>query len=145
MKGTRILSDTPMLDHVAGEGLVSQPVPESRTSLLVLTSSSSVPSSPMTVTSPLDDTNIIHHVMSYIGCDQYRFVAMIDRRFKDVYEHLFPGNTRTSISASTIGLAKICFEEVDECLHNELCCSAATHGDLEALKYLRLMDVGGIQ
>ena len=88
------------------------------------------------------DQSSLTEIVSFIGSNQYRFVAAINRRFHDAYLHAFPDNKETEINASTVSHAKICFEEwgmysaLDEDQRQDLCCSAAKHGSLPALLYL---------
>jgi hypothetical protein len=41
---------------------------------------------------PLEDLDIlpVHHIVSFVGPNQYRFVAAISKDFKASYCHLFP-------------------------------------------------------
>jgi hypothetical protein len=93
------------------------------------------------VVSPLDDTNLLQHILSYVGNKQYRFVAPVNQNFRSVYLQLFNNNKSTKINASTIQHAKIC---IAECNHPTmdateplLCNSAARHGSISTLVYLR--------
>ena len=88
--------------------------------------------------SPLDDLDvfILSEIISYIGPYHYYFVAMINRRFRERYIEVFPKNTKTSVNASTVGYADVCYQTkcYDE---SKICDSAAKYGSLPALQYLR--------
>ena len=94
--------------------------------------------------------DVLKHVVSFVGDKQYRFVASINRRFKDAYVEAFPGTKRTAMNACTLKHAKICWNELVPgpgearsmiCDKQEkLCASAVFHGNLQALQYLRSVD-----
>jgi hypothetical protein len=88
--------------------------------------------------SPFYNLDILQHIISFVGQNQYRFVAIINPSFKKVYLQLFPENRETYCNASTIEHAKICFEESGDYINErKLCESAAKHGNLPVLQYLR--------
>ena len=80
-------------------------------------------------------------IIAYVGINQYRFVASINKRFRDIYLKVFPGNKRTTICVSTVQQAKICIEEVRKGssyrFEYQLCRTAARHGNLLALQFFR--------
>ena len=97
--------------------------------------------------SPLDDLDILvlSEVVSYIGPYHYYFVAMINRRFRERYIEVFPNNRKTSINASTVGYADVCYHSHYQFKYGyydlrKLCASAAKYGNLPALQYLRSID-----
>jgi hypothetical protein len=59
----------------------------------------------------LDDL-LLSKIISYVGQNQYRFVATLDRRFHKHYAQLFPNDTSTYLNASTLEVAKFCVEEL---------------------------------
>ena len=96
----------------------------------------------------LENLDILQHVVSYIGPRQYRFVASINRTFRTAYSHTFPNNTRTCIDASTVTLAKFCYEDFTSAvvrpsmttrwhLEAQILVSASKHGNVPALQFLR--------
>jgi hypothetical protein len=83
-----------------------------------------------------DDT--LQHILSFVGCNQYRFVASVSKDFQNAYHQLYPENKTTYCNASTIGHAKICIAECKGTRKSvTLCYSAIRHGSLPALQYLR--------
>ena len=107
-------------------------------------------------TSPIDNLDglLLSEIISFIGPFHYYFIATINRRFQESYLEVFP-NKETTINASTLGYAelcchsicrlryfdsrKLCASAVDD-TGRKLCASAAYHGCLPALKYLRSID-----
>ena len=92
--------------------------------------------------SPLDNMDIalLSEIISFVGSNQYRFVAMVNRRFHKTYFNLYPKYQWTYLNASTVKHAKICWEEInqnDYLFQTALCVSAAKNGCLLALQYLR--------
>jgi hypothetical protein len=91
----------------------------------------------------LDDDNILRDILSYVGEDQYRFVATVNRNFRNTYVSLYPDKT-TFLNVSTMGHATICCQEIcdREYSHCEeryrfiLCKNATKMGDLSILKFL---------
>jgi hypothetical protein len=92
--------------------------------------------------SVFDDNHLIQHILTFVGKNQYRFVAAVNRDFHAAYLHAFPGNTLTRIDLLTIGRATICYAEIPPGAHMQcaLCVSAARHGKLPVLQYLRSMN-----
>ena len=111
------------------------------------------------VLSPCDNnSDLFPHILSFVGKDQFRFIAAVNRSWKDAYTELFP-HKKTILNASTVEHAKICWDELgyDHSSNNEncdddddddyyrvgyeeetlLCRSAAKHGNLAALQFLR--------
>lgn len=87
------------------------------------------------------DVSLISEIISFIGPNQYRFVAGINKSFRWAHLQVFPYGKKTALNASTLELAKICFGELNVktnvFLKCELCQSAARHGNLAVLQYLR--------
>jgi hypothetical protein len=93
---------------------------------------------PLQEQSPIETLDTLQVILSFVGHGHYRFVAILNRQFKDVYTQLFRSDTRTYLSLSTLDLAKICYEESME--HQPvLCRCAARYGNLEVLQYLHSM------
>jgi hypothetical protein len=90
--------------------------------------------------SPLEDAHLLHHILSYVGGYQFRFVASVNQEFKATYIQLFP-DKQTYFDASTVEIATICYTESSQpCplqIQQQLCRSAVKHGSLAALQYLR--------
>ena len=89
------------------------------------------------------DEPLVSEIISLIGPNQYRFVAMINRKFLRLYTQLFPQNTNTYINTSTLNHAKIVFEELEFIKYydkfypsDQLCRFAIENGNLPLLKYL---------
>ena len=94
-------------------------------------------------TFPLDNPDLLKNILSFVGENQYRFVAVINRRFHEAYLETFPRNFVTYFTASTEKHARIAWDE----LHPHrikskkgLCRSAAMYGCLPALQFLRSVD-----
>jgi hypothetical protein len=101
--------------------------------------------------SPSENTDILRNVLMFVGKNRYRFIASVNRHFRDTYLELFPDNKETSYYLPTIGQAQICFDErnnvdtswyddeYDYTLNNDhlICWSAARYGHLHILQYLR--------
>jgi hypothetical protein len=100
------------------------------------------PTTPVTIVqSTLSDLDILKYILSFVGWNQYRFVASFNHTFYDAYLHLFPRNKFTYYTASSIRQAMICYQESNassnrwaQCV---LCASAAQYGSLITLQYLR--------
>ncbi len=104
--------------------------------------SMSSPSDLSAATLVLTNTSLVSEIVSSVGINQYRFVASINTSFRDAYSTVFPKNQSTARNASTLEHAKICWEEMDRNYRyvygqRKLCRSAAKHGNLPALMYLR--------
>jgi hypothetical protein len=81
------------------------------------------------------DELLLSTVVAYVGKYQYRFVAAINKRFRNGYLKVFPDNKCTIIGAFTLEQAKICFSELDQLpWRDRFCYSAARHGNLLALQ-----------
>jgi hypothetical protein len=96
--------------------------------------------SPMSRLSRFDDSCLLKCILSFVGNNQYRFVALINKEFQNVYLQLFPGNKSTYDNASTVEHAKICIAEcrrIRSLRNATLCNSAVRHGDVSTLLYLR--------
>jgi hypothetical protein len=93
----------------------------------------------ITAPKPFQNNDILQHIISFIGMKQYRFVAAISKDFQAVYRQVFPNDKSTCYNASSIEHAKISLESVYIRLTNSatLCNSAARHGSVPALAYLR--------
>ena len=95
------------------------------------------------VTSTLDDLHLLKHIISFVGRYQYRFIAATNHRFQEAYEALYPGYKITYLNASTEKIAKMCWNEIDhenvypQDREEELSGSAAAHGNLPVVKFLR--------
>ena len=88
--------------------------------------------------------DVLHLIVEYVGPYQYIFVARINRGFHEAHSKVFSDDSTTHINASTIALAKICFDELVDTRYyyvvksqHLLCSSAAKYGNLPALQYLR--------
>jgi hypothetical protein len=57
--------------------------------------------------SPFEDVNILQQIVSFVGQYQYRFVAGINKDFKDAYLQLFSDKHETYYNASTVKHAMI--------------------------------------
>jgi hypothetical protein len=90
---------------------------------------------------PLANVDILSYIFSFVGPDHYLCLAPVNRRFQSAYSNTFPGNYRTGLMASTVDLARMCWNELDtddsSSEQQELCRSAAAHGNLQALQWLR--------
>ena len=87
----------------------------------------------------LDDA-LVAEILTFVGPNQFRFVAGVNQKFYGAYLQHFPKKV-TYLNASTPNHAKICLYEMDKCMHIFqqllLCRSAANHGCLPALQWLR--------
>jgi hypothetical protein len=92
------------------------------------------------LSSPFHSVDILQHIISFVGVNQYRFVAPISHGFQLVYLKLYPGNKQTYFNASSLEHAEISLEGQDNRHSKALCTSAARHGSLSTLLYLRSMD-----
>jgi hypothetical protein len=123
-----------------------------------------------TMITPLQDSNILQNIISFVGQNQYRFVAAVNRDFQAVYLQLFPDNKHTYYNASSVGHATLCYNDLAESnevrlprpdftrterrrfrravskqknnifKQGKLMTSAAKYGNLSALQYLRSVD-----
>ena len=84
------------------------------------------------------DVSLISEIISFIGPNQYRFVAATSRKFRNAHLLVFPHQTNTYLNASTLERAKICLDEIiSQDFKSHLCRLAIRHGKLLVLKYLR--------
>jgi hypothetical protein len=108
------------------------------TTTATTTAASSIP------ISPLQNVNLLEHILEYVGNLQYRFVAGVCHDFKEVYLELYSNCKRTVYNTSTIGHTAICLEEGKLSQdHFDVQCalstSAARSGNLASLQYLHSM------
>ncbi len=95
---------------------------------------------------PLESVDLLKSILSFVGSKQYLYVAVVNRRFKEAYLEIYNGNKETNVNISTEKLAKFCWKEIDHNhyaagrLQRVLCASAAAHGSLPSLQYLRSMN-----
>jgi hypothetical protein len=94
---------------------------------------------------PFQHSDLLRHIISYVGEKQYRFVAAINKDFQAAYLELFHNDTQTYYNASTIKHAIISMEdgtvnddsmdddEVGLSSSSTLCTSAARHGSVFTL------------
>ena len=92
--------------------------------------------------SPIDifTIDMLKNIISFVGCDQYRFIAGANRSFQEAYLKVFSENKRTYFNASTEELARFCWSEIGPNHWNHqmaLSESAAKHGSIPSLQYLR--------
>jgi hypothetical protein len=84
--------------------------------------------------------DIVQHIVSLVGTNQYRFVAAINSDFKAAYLQLFPSNTKPYINGSTRKHAEISIESryYDDPggRATVLCDAVVRHGDVATLQYL---------
>jgi hypothetical protein len=88
---------------------------------------------------PFENLDILQNIISFIGENQYRFVAAVNNDFKAVYLQLFPDNKQTSYNASTVEHVKICLKSqyIHHTCTSTLCNSVARHGSISALIHLQ--------
>jgi hypothetical protein len=92
--------------------------------------------------SPLENFSLLQHILSFVGDNQYRFVALINKNFQDVYLRTFNYNKSTYYNASTVEHTDVC---IDECFRTRtlrnatLCNSAVRHGNVWTLSYLHAL------
>lgn len=93
--------------------------------------------------SPLENSELIRYVLSYVGPGHYRFVAAINRQFHLAYQQVHPDDYRkTYLRVTSLDLAAICYEESTEQHRSLLCRCAARYGNLEVLQYFRSRGCG---
>jgi hypothetical protein len=80
-------------------------------------------------------------ILSFVGHNQYRFVATINHKFHTIYLQLFPNNKRTHYNISTIEHTKISLEYtvLQNLRDARLSCLAARYGCISTLKYAQTM------
>ena len=109
-------------------------------------SSMSSPQPSAAETVPLENLDTLQQILSFVGIGHYLFVAATNRKFHEVYSALFPGDQETRLNASTEALARFCWEEIHHEIMSDadtsqkattLIGSAATHGNLPGLQFLR--------
>jgi hypothetical protein len=77
------------------------------------------------------DYDLLGQILSYVGRNQYRFVAAINKDFQKIFLQLFPDNKETYINASTIDHVQISLESpYNQTSESTMCTSAARHGSL---------------
>jgi hypothetical protein len=82
---------------------------------------------------------MISHILPFIGDGNYRYIGLVNRKFRQTYTTLYPTKT-TYYNGSTIALAQFCFQSID--VHQRsrarhyLCLSAARYGSIDVLTYL---------
>jgi hypothetical protein len=62
------------------------------------------------IESTFKNVDILLHIISFVGVNQYRFVAAINKEFQTAYLQLYPNNKKTYYNASTLKHTVICFE-----------------------------------
>jgi Ankyrin repeats (many copies) len=82
------------------------------------------------------------YIMPYVGNHQFRFVAGVSRTFYEAYVTANTNNlveyTVTEYNLSTMEHAKICYDETrSDTERCHLCVSAARHGSIPVLRYLK--------
>ena len=65
-----------------------------------------------TGTGIFDRMDVLSCILSFVGPNQYRFVAPISQKFRAAYAHTFNNETKTSINTYSIAHAKICLNEL---------------------------------
>ncbi len=87
-----------------------------------------------------DNLDVLKHVLTFVGENQYRFIAGVNRCFQCAYSDVFPENKCSYLNASTEKLARFCWSEMHPRYHFfevALCRSAAAHGNIQSLQFLR--------
>ena len=112
---------------------------------------SSSPSSIFHFESLQENVDVFELIIEFVGPYQYLFVATINQSFHEAHSIVFRDDSTTILNASTVALAKYCFNDLmndsscpdcvystytEECQY-QLCSSAAKYGNLAALLYLR--------
>ena len=59
-----------------------------------------------------DQNDVLQLILSHVGPNQYRFVALVDRRFRDAYQETFRRNYTTYLNVSTKEHARISWKEI---------------------------------
>ena len=112
------------------------------------TNNPSLPSSSSLIIldSVMENMDILQVIVDFVGPKQYLFVATINRIFHEVHTKVFPNNFTTYPNASSLEIAKNCFDDLVDTSCNTkklqwmLCSSAAKSGNLPALQYLRSIE-----
>ena len=102
----------------------------------------SLADSTVSAASVLENMDIVKLIISMVGKNQYCFIALVNQRWKQAYLDVFPRNRTTELNASTEEHARLCWEDLtgvrnSTYLLTQLCSSAASHGSLPALQFLR--------
>jgi hypothetical protein len=82
------------------------------------------------------DNSLLQHILSYVGNYQYRFVALVNRKFYDTYVTVLKKKKSTYCNTSSMELAKICYKEIRRKKLYYLCKSAIIHGNNDVLQDL---------
>jgi hypothetical protein len=91
--------------------------------------------------SPYGKRDILQQMISFVGPNQYRFVAAVRQDFKAAHLQLFPNNKQTYINVLTVKHVKIYLKECEDAYQSTKLCNAATqHGNLSVLAYLRSLN-----
>jgi hypothetical protein len=90
---------------------------------------------------PLEDCNLLQHILLFVGDNQYRFVAATSKRFQHSYLQLFTEKKTTYVNAvSTVERAKVFIAECQRIRDTAgtpfLCNLAVSHESLLTLQYL---------
>ena len=100
-----------------------------------------------TCCTPFDSLDVVRIIISFVGKNQYRFIAGINQTFKTAYLQVFPENFQTYVRVSSVEVAKFCLEDIGVPSYYRrfitpryFCHSAAAHGCVPALQYLRSKD-----
>ena len=118
--------------------------PPQKHKLVCVASSAALLPSPTGLSASFENLDIplLREIVSFIGPNQYRFVAMINGRFRMTHLQLYPQNTNTYINVSTLNHAKIVFEELKYigCYDkfykgDQLCQFAIENGNLPLLQF----------
>jgi hypothetical protein len=129
---TNVLPAISSLDNVSNSGTIKYASVDFGNTTTITTHS----------TLPLSDIHILQNILSFVGHNQYRFVAAVNQDFRAAYLQTFPNNKQTCYNASTVEHATICLEHQDNIQLTRfttpcLCNSAVRHGNLPTLVYLR--------
>jgi hypothetical protein len=76
------------------------------------------------------------HIFSFIGLNQYRWVAGVNRRFRTAYRKVFAQRYRTYCDASSLAPVQFCFHDIKRrCKEQRMLCAVAAHqGNLQVLQ-----------
>jgi hypothetical protein len=86
----------------------------------------------------LENDDFVQQIVSFVGPNQYHFVAAINHTFRLVHHTLYPYNHQTYYNISTVQHATICCEDRHRNRSPTLCNLATQRGNLPVLKCLRL-------
>ena len=59
----------------------------------------------------LGNTDLVKHVVAFLGPCQFRYIASINKTFHKAYTNAFPDDKRTNINVSTGTMASFCFDD----------------------------------